>query len=134
MIYLLDTNAVADYLNGIEPTVSRIKRALLVESVIYLSQPVDFEVVRGLLKIKSIRKLSVFEDEFAPQLDWLGLTDADWRQAAHFWVDAVSRGKQLSDMDLLLAALAVRVNGVIISDDGDFDALPVKRENWRISP
>jgi len=134
MIYLLDTNAVADYLNGIESTLSHIKRAVLDQHILYLSQPVDFEVVRGLLKVNATRKLSAFEDEFAPQLDWLALTDTDWRQAARFWVDAVSRGKQLSDVDLLLAALALRINGVIISDDGDFDALPVKRENWRINP
>ena len=66
-----------------------------------------------------------------PLLDWLPLTDADWRQAAQFWADTRSTGKQLSDVDLLVAALAKRLDAIIISNDDDFDALPVKRENWR---
>jgi predicted nucleic acid-binding protein len=55
-------------------------------------------------------------------------------QAAHYWSNAVSIGKQLSDMDFLIAALAHRLNAVIVSADTDFDALPVKREDWRLPP
>jgi predicted nucleic acid-binding protein len=34
-------------------------------------------------------------------------------------------------MDLLTAAMAMRLNAIIVSADDDFDALAVKRENWR---
>jgi predicted nucleic acid-binding protein len=37
----------------------------------------------------------------------------------------------LSDVDVLLAALAHRLDGIIASSDSDYDPLPVKRENWR---
>jgi predicted nucleic acid-binding protein len=48
---------------------------------------------------------------------------------------AVSRailGNQLADVDLLIAAVATRLGDIIVSSDTDFDALPVKRENWRV--
>jgi predicted nucleic acid-binding protein len=60
------------------------------------------------------------------------VTDDDWKQAAHYWVDTVRAGKQLADIDLLIAAIARRTNAVVVSADDDFDALPIRRENWRI--
>jgi predicted nucleic acid-binding protein len=47
------------------------------------------------------------------------------------WATAVSAGKQLSDIDLLLVAQAKRLDAVIVSADDDFDAFNVRRENWR---
>lgn len=41
------------------------------------------------------------------------------------------RGKALSQVDIMLAALARQHNLVILSTDSDFDALPdIKRQNW----
>jgi predicted nucleic acid-binding protein len=67
-----------------------------------------------------------------PLLTWTSLTDGDWRQAAQFWADVTNAGKQLADTDLLVAAIALRVGGTVVTADDDFDALPIKRENWRI--
>lgn len=66
-----------------------------------------------------------------PKFQFLKLENEDWLQAAQFWADAIRAGRQLSDMDFLLAAIAHRMDGVIVSSDNDFDALPVKREDWR---
>jgi predicted nucleic acid-binding protein len=66
-----------------------------------------------------------------PELEWVALVDADWRQAAAFWAEARKAGKQLSDVDLLLAAMTLRLDGILVSADDDFDALAVKNENWR---
>lgn len=129
--YILDTNAVADYINQFEPTTGRIKQAILDGYVLILCEPVIYEVLCGLIKTQAEQKRRVFEEQFAPQLIEMPLTKADWLQAAQFWGDTTRTGKQLVDIDLLVAAVAVRVNGVIISADSDFDVLPVKRENWR---
>jgi predicted nucleic acid-binding protein len=83
------------------------------------------------LRANATRKLSVFEETFVPLLTWLPLIDADWRQAAAFWAEARKAGKQLSDVDLLLAAMTRRLDGILVSADDDFDALPMKHENWR---
>jgi predicted nucleic acid-binding protein len=130
--YLLDTNAVADYINGFEPTTGRIKQAIREGHLLCLCRPVYYEVLRGLLKTKADRKRRVFEEQFAPQLVAVALIDGDWQQAARFWADAVNAGRQLADTDLLIAAITRRIHGVLVSADADFDALPVTREDWRV--
>lgn len=134
MIYILDTNAISDYIKQFTPTTSRINQAIRDGYTLYLCKPVEYEVVRGLLKSRAERQREMFETDFIPLLTPLPLTDTDWRQAAQFWAQARSAGKQLSDVDLLLAALAFRLNAVIVTNDDDFDALPVRRENWRQTP
>lgn len=131
LAYILDTNVISDYINFHEPTVTRVRNALRERHILYLCSPVIYEVTRGLLKAQAIRKQHLFNEEFVPLLTGLPLTDDDWRQAAHLWAEARMAGKQLSDIDLLLAALAIRYDAHIVSDDTDFDALPVRRENWR---
>jgi len=134
LTYLLDTNAVTDYINGLGSTKERLKQALRDGDTLILCQPVQYEVTRGLLKTGSVRKQQIFEKEFAPWLIRIPLLDADWDQAARFWATATARGRQFSDMDLLIAAVAARLGGVIVSSDEDFDALPIRRENWRVTP
>jgi tRNA(fMet)-specific endonuclease VapC len=131
--YLLDTNAIADYINNVTSVRERIYAARQNQDHFYLCQPVYYEVLRGLLRTNANRKLTIFEGEFRPLLLWLPLVDADWRQAAQNWADTSKAGKQLSEVDLLIAALAIRLEVVIISAGNDFDALRVKRENWRVT-
>jgi predicted nucleic acid-binding protein len=77
LTYILDTNAISDYITQFEPTTTHI------------------------------------------------------RQAAQFWAVARNAGRQLFDVDLLIAALAFRLNTVVVTNDNDFNALPVRHENWR---
>ena len=134
LTYILDTNAIADYINQHESTTARINRAIHDGHILYLCQPVEYEVLRGLLKAQATQKKRIFEEQFASQIDWLPLTDDDWRQAARFWAETRSAGRQLSDVDLLVAALAKRLESVIVSSDDDFDALTAQRENRREPP
>lgn len=131
LTYILDTNAISDYIKQFESTTTRIKQAIRDGHALYLCKPVEYEVLRGLIKANAERQRQIFEIGFAPQLTPLPLADADWRQAAQFWAEARNAGKQLSDVDLLIAALAFRLNSVIVTNDNDFDALPVQRDNWR---
>jgi tRNA(fMet)-specific endonuclease VapC len=131
LTYILDTNLIADTMNGRDPAAERFYTTVEAEHHVYLCQPVYYEVMRGLLKANATRKLHVFQDTIMPLITWLPLTDADWRQAAQFWADASNAGKQLADADLLVAAVAQRVGGIVVTADDDFDALPIRRENWR---
>jgi predicted nucleic acid-binding protein len=130
LAYILDTNVISDNINGIEPTMTRTQRSFRSDTLMYFCQPVAYEVLRGLMRTKAVNKMRVYE-KFVPQLTWVELIVEDWRQAAQLWADATSRGKQLSDVDLLLAALCIRLNAILVSSDADFDALPIQRENWR---
>jgi predicted nucleic acid-binding protein len=131
MIYLLDTNAVADRIYGLVSVIQHLENAIQVAHRVCLCEPVHYEVLRGLLWKNAASKRWMYEQQFVPALELVLLTRADWEQAAQFWAEARRKGKQLSDTDLLLAALAVRLNATIVSADSDFDALPVQRENWR---
>lgn len=61
LVYILDANAVADYINGLETTTARIDQGIKNGWQIYLAQPVVYEVLRGLFKTKAVRKLQIFE-------------------------------------------------------------------------
>ncbi|MBN2305752.1 MAG: PIN domain-containing protein [Anaerolineae bacterium] len=133
LTYILDTNVIADRMNKREPVSQRLFATVQAGHQVCLCQPVHYEVLRGLLKTNATRKLQFFQTTIMPLLEWLPLIDADWQQAAQFWADASRAGRQLADTDLLVAALATRITGIIVSADADFDALPVRRENWRLT-
>lgn len=83
--------------------------------ILGLCGPVRYKVLRGLLKVNARQKLRLFRDSIAPLMDHLTLTDEDWQVAAQLWSTMRNRGRQFSDVDLLIAAL------------------PVQREDWRLS-
>ncbi len=134
LIYLLDTTAISDLFLVDSFVQKRIREAHDVNHRLLLCQPVAYEILRGLFKVNATRKLSIFKDRLVPLFEWVALADADWQQAAQFWAGATSRGRQFSDIDLLVAAIAQRLDAIIVTSDADFDALPVQRENWRDSP
>ncbi len=131
MIYVLDTNVLSDRINGVQIIEQKLNVAIQAGDRMCLCQAVHYEVFRGLLRTNATRKQQFFEEKLVPALEWVVLIDEDWRQAARFWALATTSGKQLSDVDLLIAAVAARLNAVIVSSDEDFDALPVLREDWR---
>jgi len=131
LIYVLDANVISDVLMRRQIVRDRLAQVVNQGNNLCLCQPVYFELMRGLLKINAIQKLNTLQTRVVPRMTWVSLTDADWEQAARFWADAASRGRQLSDMDLLIAAAAHRLGGILVSSDADFDALTLPREDWR---
>jgi predicted nucleic acid-binding protein len=127
----LDTNTITDLIEGHQQVIQVFPQKIVAAQMIGLCVPVYYEIMRGLQWKNLRRKQAIFQNTIRPQLDWIQVAEEDWFQAIQFWVDAKSKGKQLSDMDFLIAAVAHRLNAVIVSSDADFDALPVQRENWR---
>ncbi|MEO8612523.1 MAG: PIN domain-containing protein [Chloroflexota bacterium] len=132
MIYVLDTNTISDLIEGHQQVISHLSGCITRGDTIHLCQPVFYEVMRGLFWRNLRKKQVIFRGTIRPQLDWVELIDDDWFQAALFWSSAKSHGRQLSDIDVLIASLAHRLNAIVVSGDADFDALPVTRENWRL--
>jgi predicted nucleic acid-binding protein len=132
LIYLLDANAVSDWLgrypNEMDVLVAERLRG---GDNVSICQPVYYELLRGLLWRKAPRKAAQLQAAILPKLVFIRVIDDDWIEAARLWAMTRSAGRQLSDVDLLLAAITRRVSGVIVSNDADFDALPVQREDWR---
>jgi len=127
MKFILDTNIVTAYIKNQTPVFDRL--SLHHDENVYLTPPVYYEVIRGLRWKKATAKLSQLQ-RLRMRLGWLQLIDEDWDKAAHLWSDAVSKGRRLSDVDLLLVALALRLNAILVSADVDFDVFSVTRENW----
>lgn len=134
MFYILDTNVISDLIVNYQPTTTRFNMIILdYNHDIGLCQPVYYELKRGLLRREATRKTVVLDNNIAPRLTKIDLIDEDWLRAGQFWAETTSKGQQLSDMDLLIAALAYRLDAIVVSNDADFDALPIPRENWRNS-
>ncbi|SRR5258706_15362464 len=131
MIFLLDTNSIADILTSQVGVTREMQLHIAQGDTLGLCRPVYYEVFRGLLWRNATNKLAFFNHHIGLFFTWLDLIDVDWGQAAQFWASARSRGKQLVDIDVLLAALAYRLNATIVSSDQDFAALPIRRINWR---
>ena len=134
MNYILDTNVIADRFYRLPQVLDHLNRAGEAGHVLGLCDPVRYEVLRGLLKVNARQKLRVFRETIMPLMDHLALTGADWQVAAQLWADMRNQGRQFSDADLLIAALDQRLGAVVVTADGDFAALPIECENWRIAP
>jgi predicted nucleic acid-binding protein len=129
--YLLDTNVIGDAMRRQPHVVTRYASALTGEHALLLCPAVHYEVVRGLLKSGATAQYQRYQTEFVSTVQWTPFESSDWDRAAQLWATARNRGRQLSDMDLLLAAMAIRLDAILVTADEDFSALPVKRENWR---
>jgi len=130
LIYLLDTNVLADFLNQKLP-LTKLTQIIQQGNRVCICRPVHYETMRGLTKVPSPRKLQVFNSQLLPMLEWVELRNADWEQATQYWAATTGSGKQLNDMDLLIGAIAVRLGAIVVTADDDFNALPIRRENWR---
>ncbi len=130
--YVLDTNVIGDYINNHPQVTKHIYQAVADNHQLYLCEPVLYEVVRGFLKVGATRKRAIFDNQLRPLLTNISLIEADWLQSALFWAETTNKGKQLSDMDLLIASITKRLNTTLITSDDDFMALPILRDNWRI--
>lgn len=130
--FLLDTNIIADLSNPVpNPTVAGHLRNNS-QQTICLCTPVIYEVERGWEYRQAQAKLHDFRQNIIPRFTLVPTQLTDWRIAARLWADARRRGRQLSDVDLLIAAIAIRLSATIVSSDEDFKALPVQWENWRV--
>lgn len=129
-VYIFDTNAISAMIEEDAAIVMKL-RAIQLDTLV-LCQPVDYEIRRGFLKNNAVSRLNSYETRIKPLFSWSRLIDTDWQQAAQFWAYTKAKGRQLSDIDLLIAAVAVRLNAILVTNDNDFEALPaVIRENWR---
>jgi predicted nucleic acid-binding protein len=132
MIYVLDTNVISDLSRNVSIVVTNHDRKLKQGHSLVLCSPVYYENLRGLLKKNANSQIAGL-NALKAAFDWQALIEQDWLEAAQLWANADKMGKRLSDIDVLIAALVTRLNAVLVSADADFDALPIKREDWRLT-
>ncbi len=127
--YILDTNVVSDIIADRPSTMGYVQR--FQPSQLLLPYPVSFEILHGLTLKDAVKQRSKYESLLNLLLTPLPLVFEDWKLAAQLWADMRRTGKQLSDMDLLIAAMTLRLEAVLVTSDLDFVPLGITTENWR---
>jgi len=131
MIYVLDTNVISDLSRNLSIVVNNHDQKLQQGHSLVLCSPVYYESLRGLLKKNATSQINGL-NALKAAYDWQVVTEQDWLDATELWANADNKGRRLSDIDILIAALTRRLNATLVSADTDFDALPIKREDWRV--
>lgn len=128
-IYILDTNIISAYLRDMAGDLSQ-KIHQHRQFNLILPEPVIYEVKRGFKHPIATRKLAIFETRIILMFNREAVTADDWEVASDLWAYTRSIGRQLSDMDLLIGAITKRLNGTLVTDDQDFNVLPIPVVNW----
>ncbi|MAS32368.1 MAG: hypothetical protein CL610_00080 [Anaerolineaceae bacterium] len=133
-IYLFDTNVISALVRTRDARLAQ-RIASVQPQHLLLPEPVIHEIERGLLYRGASRQIDHFREIVAPQFYTIPVQFADWRAAAALWAYTKKQGHQFSDVDLLLGAMTIRLDGILITNDRDFDHLPmVPTENWPHQP
>ncbi|MBL8161904.1 MAG: type II toxin-antitoxin system VapC family toxin [Anaerolineae bacterium] len=131
-VYLFDTNIIS----ALRPDQNLALFNRIQENAtqtLCLCEPVIFEVERGYEHRQAYQQLTHFRANLMPLFMVISVQLADWRVAAKIWGSERRQGRQFSDVDVLLAAMTLRLNGILVTADSDFSALPfVRTENWLI--
>ena len=134
--YLVDTNAVGDFINHRYGLPERVRDARVRGAIIGTCEPVVAELFYGAensaSREENLRRLR-------HGLSRLRCWPLDRRASAEFGRQAVAlkrAGRVIGPMDLLIAAIALTLgNCTVVSTDTDLLGIPgLAVENWRILP
>lgn len=130
--YVIDTNTISQLIKNPSKLLKvRFADAVAEQGVLYVSDAVRYEVERGLRKKQAMRQLETFQKKILPVFAIVPVDWVIWDAAADLWVVASSRGRQLADIDLIVAATALRLDAVIVSHDRDYSVFAgIQTENW----
>lgn len=130
--FLLDTNQLSSALEPGSPVRERILKAVRSGSRVGTCVPALCEFEIGL---QQTREPNASRKALARLLAILRIWPLDSEAARLYgsiFLDLRSRGRVLSQVDMMLAALAARMNFTLVTSDRDFEALPqIRQENWR---
>ncbi|MEA5582129.1 type II toxin-antitoxin system VapC family toxin [Nodularia harveyana UHCC-0300] len=131
MGYLLDTNIVTAIIKQNDKVITKLKTLNRQNQGIFISAITYYEIQRGLLAVKAIKKLAAFEN-LLPQFTVLLLDDmAIFQKAAEIHADLKIRGLPIQEADIFIAATAFIHNLILVSHDSDLARIPnLKLEDW----
>ena len=119
-MYLLDTNTVAYIVNGRSKSARRKLASLGVDDRVLISTITEAEIRYGLAKKPEAKRLREVMEEFLAAMEILSW-DSDAALAyGTLRAGMTSAGKNLSAMDMLIAAHAVAVGATLVSNDAAF--------------
>jgi tRNA(fMet)-specific endonuclease VapC len=129
MKYLLDTNIISDLMKHPAGVITGWIRKVGEDSV-FTSVIVIAEVEYGIEKKQSLRLREQLEG-IRPSLTILPLTQPAEKHYARVRVVTEQRGWTIGQNDLLIAAHALSLDAIVVTDDRAFLQMPgVRVENW----
>ena len=129
--YMLDTNTVS-YLIKRHPVVARRVVAAPIASLC-ISAITEGELLFGLAKRPSAERLHIAVGEFLRRADVLPWDSAVAKHYGIVRADLERHGKVLSPLDLLIAAHALAVSAVLVTNDQAFGLIPkLALQDWTV--
>lgn len=127
--YLLDTNAVSHFLRGHPQVCARLRRLALSEFAV--SCLTEAELLYGLGKNPQATRLAQTVHEFLRTVNVLPWDRTAARHYADLRNQIERQGWNLTDIDALIAAHAVAVDAVLVSNDQAFKQVAgLRLEDW----
>lgn len=129
--YLLDTNHLSDALQPVSAMRDPLRSFHRRGDAVATCWPVLCEVEAGIVQLRSPTK---YRSTLAHLMREVRVWPFDWdivREYGRVTTDARSRGRALSFVDRVLAAMAIHYDATLVTADRDFSAFPnIPTENW----
>lgn len=130
MRLLLDTNTLSYILKRRFPATHRMSEAVRGGATFLLCAVVHYELRRYLVLKGSHSVLRLYDDLVRPW-ERYELSFQDWEHAASMWADRHRVGKSISDLDLLLAVVAMKEKAVLVTTNvRHFEGLGLPLQDW----
>lgn len=129
--FLLDTNHLGPALEAGSAVRRRIVDLRKAGNRIGICVPVLCEFEIGLQQVRKPVALRKSLARFLAEIRLWPLDAEAARLYGSIFLELRSKGRVLSQVDMMVAALAKRMGLVVATSDGDFKALPeIRTENW----
>ena len=130
--YLLDTNTVSYIAKGKSPAARARLEALGEEDIVCISSITEAELRYGLAKRPTAHRLRAAVEAMLFKLRTLPWASREAIAYGELRARLEAKGVTLSEMDLQIAAHAVALNAVLVTNDSIFHQLEDLRstENW----
>lgn len=127
--YMLDTNMVSHFIKGINNVRNKVVSVSMSE--LGISAITEGELLFGLAKKPDAKQLKIVVHEFLIRVDVLPWDSAVAACYGKLRADMQNKGKILGNLDLLIAAHALTLGLVLITNDRAFTQVEdLKTEDW----
>ena len=121
--FLLDTNHASPLVTVIHPLRVHVLKRISAGDKFYLTVPVIAETLFGLRTTPRAESNVKEWEMLRTQMGWLPVDEQDALYSALLRSVLRRRGRQLNAMHGLIAAVALRSNMILLTTDGDFEAV-----------
>lgn len=127
--YILDTNIVSYILRKNPIVLDKLKQLPI--AALFISSITEGELQFGLAKKPDAKVLHAMVEEFLKYVEVLPWNTDTAKAYGYLRASLENQGKSISSLDLLIAAHAISLNAVLVTNDLAFQNIEsLKIENW----